>query len=92
MVSACEGLQVATASVTRQDIVGISCGILVALFLIQRFGTSVIGYLFSPIASIWCARRGFGLGISAPRRTSAGCTPYLRSCSACLCVVGPATQ
>lgn len=25
-----------------------------ALFLIQRFGTSVVGLLFSPIASIWC--------------------------------------
>lgn len=30
-------------------IVAVSCGILVVLFLIQRNGTSKIGYAFSPI-------------------------------------------
>lgn len=35
------------------DIIGISCGILVALFLIQRNGTSKIGFLFSPVACVW---------------------------------------
>jgi KUP system potassium uptake protein len=39
--------------VDAEDIVGIASGILVALFLIQRFGTAKIGLLFSPIASIW---------------------------------------
>jgi KUP system potassium uptake protein len=62
VVSACEGLTVATSSVTRKDIVGIASGILVALFLIQRFGTAKIGLLFSPIASVWFSAN-FAIGM-----------------------------
>ncbi|GAA5873740.1 hypothetical protein JCM3774_000155 [Rhodotorula dairenensis] len=38
--------------------VGISCGILVVLFLVQPFGTKRIASLFSPIVVIWLALNG----------------------------------
>ncbi|KAG0655829.1 hypothetical protein C6P46_000681 [Rhodotorula mucilaginosa] len=40
------------------SVVGISCGILVVLFLIQPFGTKRIASLFSPIVFIWLALNG----------------------------------
>lgn len=34
-------------------IVGISCGIIVVLFVAQQFGTSKIGYSFAPIMVVF---------------------------------------
>ena len=53
MVSACEGLQVRWPEVSRGVIVGVSIAILVGLFMIQRFGTTFVGYAFSPILCLW---------------------------------------
>lgn len=38
---------------TTDTIVGISAGILVCLFMAQRFGTDKVGYTFAPIICIW---------------------------------------
>lgn len=45
-------------------IIGLSCAVLVVLFLLQQFGTGAIGFLFSPIIITWL---GFILGAAASR-------------------------
>lgn len=52
VLSAVEGLEVGTAAF-KPYIVPISTGILVALFMIQRFGTGVIGLMFGPVCALW---------------------------------------
>ncbi|WKT53986.1 Potassium transporter [Fusarium oxysporum f. sp. vasinfectum] len=52
-LGAIQGIKVANPNLGTSAIVGISCGILVALFLIQPFGTSKIGTAFAPIVTIW---------------------------------------
>ena len=32
---------------------GIAIGIIIGLFMIQRFGTEIVGHSFSPILSLW---------------------------------------
>ncbi len=54
VLSAVEGLEVGTTAF-RPYIVPISTGILVALFLIQRHGTGVVGLLFGPVCAAWFA-------------------------------------
>src|SRR5207245_11505054 len=54
VVSAVSGLQVASPALAAQ-IVPFSLAILVALFLLQRFGTGTIGVLFGPIMVVWFA-------------------------------------
>ena len=46
------GLQVASPALAAQ-IVPFSLAILVALFLLQRFGTGAVGALFGPVMLIW---------------------------------------
>ncbi|KIY45499.1 potassium transporter [Fistulina hepatica ATCC 64428] len=52
VTSAVGGIAVAKPSVSN-DITPISIVILVVLFLVQRFGTSKLSFMFSPIALIW---------------------------------------
>ncbi|KIY46745.1 potassium transporter [Fistulina hepatica ATCC 64428] len=52
VTSAVGGIAVAKPSVSN-DITPISIIILVVLFLVQRFGTSKLSFMFSPIAFIW---------------------------------------
>lgn len=53
VLGAIQGIQVANPSLKTPAIVGISCAILVALFVIQPFGTSKIGTAFAPIVVVW---------------------------------------
>ena len=46
-------LNIVDATITTPTIVGVSCAILVVLFLIQPLGTSKIGSMFAPIVIIW---------------------------------------
>ena len=57
VLSAVEGLEVGTAAF-KPYIVPISVGILIALFMIQRWGTGVVGLLFGPVCLIWFAAIG----------------------------------
>ena len=57
VLSAVEGLEVGT-SAFKPYIVPISLGVLVALFLIQRHGTGVVGLLFGPVCAIWFVSLG----------------------------------
>jgi KUP system potassium uptake protein len=54
VVSAVEGLDVATPSVSGL-VVPISLVILIGLFMVQRFGTGAVGWLFGPVIMIWFA-------------------------------------
>ncbi|KAK8066057.1 hypothetical protein PG997_012804 [Apiospora hydei] len=53
VLGAVQGLQVANPNLGRPAIIGITCCILVILFLIQPFGTSKLGTSFAPIVTIW---------------------------------------
>jgi KUP system potassium uptake protein len=52
VLSAVEGLEIGTAAL-KPYVVPISAGVLIALFLIQRHGTAVVGTLFGPICLLW---------------------------------------
>ena len=52
VLSAIEGLEIGTAAF-KPYVVPISAGVLVALFLLQRHGTGVVGLLFGPVCALW---------------------------------------
>ncbi|MFT3765489.1 MAG: potassium transporter Kup [Minicystis sp.] len=52
VLSAVEGLEVATSKL-QPVVLPLTCGILVALFAIQRRGTGGIGVVFGPITLLW---------------------------------------
>jgi KUP system potassium uptake protein len=52
VLSAVEGLEVFTPALHRA-VVPITCAILVALFLMQRRGTAVVGRVFGPVMVVW---------------------------------------
>ncbi len=52
VVSAVGGLQVASPTLAAQ-VVPLSLGVLIALFLVQRYGTGKVGGLFGPIMVLW---------------------------------------
>ncbi|KAL7909037.1 potassium transporter domain-containing protein [Trichoderma velutinum] len=53
VLGAIQGLEVVKPDLSVSAIVGISCAILVLLFLIQPFGTTKLGTSFAPIVTIW---------------------------------------
>ena len=52
VLSAIEGLEVGTSAL-KPYVVPLATGILVALFLIQKHGTGVVGLLFGPVCALW---------------------------------------
>jgi KUP system potassium uptake protein len=52
VLSAVEGLEVGTTAF-KPYIVPLATGILIALFLLQRHGTGVVGAIFGPVCAIW---------------------------------------
>jgi KUP system potassium uptake protein len=52
VLGAVEGLSVATHAL-EPYVVGISLVIIVALFLVQRFGTEGVGKIFGPVTTLW---------------------------------------
>jgi KUP system potassium uptake protein len=52
VLSAVEGLEVGTTAF-KPYVVPIAVGVVIALFALQRQGTSVVGALFGPIAVLW---------------------------------------
>src|SRR5690242_1737725 len=52
VLSAVEGLEVGTTAF-RPFVVAIAVGVVIALFALQRKGTSVVGALFGPITVLW---------------------------------------
>jgi KUP system potassium uptake protein len=68
VLSAIEGLEVATDA-AHDLVVPLTCGILLALFLVQSRGTSGIGKIFGPVMLVWfivLAALGFGYIVKNP--------------------------
>ncbi|GAQ83496.1 Potassium transporter family protein [Klebsormidium nitens] len=53
VLSAVEGIHVGYSGLSRSAIVGITCAILIALFLCQHKGTGRVGNWFAPVIGIW---------------------------------------
>jgi KUP system potassium uptake protein len=53
VLSAIEGLNVAMPAIEPHLIIVLATGIIVALFMIQRFGTGRVGTAFGPIMALW---------------------------------------
>jgi KUP system potassium uptake protein len=61
VTSAVEGLNVATPALSHL-VVPISLVLLIGLFVLQRFGTGAVGWLFGPVIFVWfVVIGGFGL-------------------------------
>lgn len=62
VLGAVQGITVVQPSLSSSAVVGISCGILIVLFLIQPLGTTKLASSFAPIVIIWLAFNcGFGI-------------------------------
>jgi KUP system potassium uptake protein len=62
VLGALQGIQVATPSLVHL-VVPLSVAVLVALFVLQRFGSGTIGWLFGPVMLLWfTVIAAFGLG------------------------------
>ena len=53
VLGAIQGLTVASSSITTSTIIGVSCAILILLFLVQPFGTTKVASAWAPIVIIW---------------------------------------
>ncbi|KAE8076427.1 hypothetical protein FH972_015082 [Carpinus fangiana] len=53
MLSAMDGLRAPFPSVSKSLVEALSATVLVVLFLLQKFGTSRVSFLFSPIMGMW---------------------------------------
>jgi KUP system potassium uptake protein len=53
VLGAIQGITVVNSGLQTNAIIGISCAILVLLFVIQPFGTSKLGTTFAPIVTVW---------------------------------------
>jgi len=67
VLSAIEGLNMATDA-AADYVVPLTCVILIALFMMQRHGTAVIGKVFGPVMIVWFATLGT-LGLQSILRT-----------------------
>lgn len=62
VLGAIQGIKVAQENISSDTIVGVSCGILVLLFLAQPFGVHRLSATFAPIVIIWLTFNGcFGI-------------------------------
>ena len=52
VLSAVEGLEIGTTAL-KPYVLPISVGVLLALFLFQRYGTATVGMMFGPITVVW---------------------------------------
>ncbi|KAF2185532.1 hypothetical protein K469DRAFT_750282 [Zopfia rhizophila CBS 207.26] len=60
---AVQGLSVAALSITKSTVLGVTCTILIVLFLVQPFGVTKISVVFAPVVIIWSMDGGAGGGI-----------------------------
>ncbi len=61
VLSAMEGLEVATPAL-KPVVIPLTCGVLLALFALQKRGTGGVGALFGPVMIVWFATLA-GLGV-----------------------------
>jgi KUP system potassium uptake protein len=62
VLGAVQGLTVVNESITKPTVVGVTCAILVLLFVLQPLGITKLTVVFSPIIMLWLAfNAGFGV-------------------------------
>jgi KUP system potassium uptake protein len=62
VLGAVQGLNVVSPDISKSTIVGVTCTILVLLFLVQPLGVEKISIVFAPIVVIWLMfNAGFGI-------------------------------
>lgn len=62
VLGAVQGLNVVTPNISKGTIIGVTCAILILLFLAQSLGISKLTVVFSPIVMLWLAlNAGFGI-------------------------------
>jgi KUP system potassium uptake protein len=67
VLGAIQGLKVVNEDISSATIVGVSCTILILLFLIQPFGTTKIAGSFAPIVIVWLTFNfSFGIYVWTP--------------------------
>lgn len=67
ILGAVQGLTVVAPDLGLGAIVGITCAILVFLFVIQPFGVAKLGSVFAPVVIIWLLLNfSFGVYVSWP--------------------------
>lgn len=63
----CKGLKVVAPNISTSTIIGVTCAILILLFLIQPFGTSKLGTTYAPIVVVWLSFNfSFGIYVGLP--------------------------
>ena len=78
VLSAVEGLEVASPGLATTPCCPIGIAILAVLFVVQRFGTHVVGRFFGPVMVLWflvLAVTGLPQVVAAPGRSSGPCSP-----------------
>ncbi|GAB4815865.1 hypothetical protein N2152v2_002911 [Parachlorella kessleri] len=71
VISAIEGIQFNTG-ISRGAVVGITCGILAVLFLLQSFGTARVSFIFSPFILLWLVANA-AIGVYNIAKYNPGC-------------------
>ncbi|KAF2473678.1 potassium transporter [Lindgomyces ingoldianus] len=62
VLGAVQGLNVVAPNISKSTVVGVTCAILILLFLIQPFGVTKISVVFAPVVFIWLGfNAGFGI-------------------------------
>ncbi|KAH7109823.1 potassium transporter-domain-containing protein [Dendryphion nanum] len=62
VLGAVQGLNVVKPDISKPTIIGVTCSILILLFVVQPFGISKLTIIFSPIVMVWLAlNAGFGI-------------------------------
>ncbi|KAI8938987.1 hypothetical protein NX059_004831 [Plenodomus lindquistii] len=62
VLGAVQGLSVVKSDISKSTIVGVTCAILILLFVVQPLGISNLTIIFSPIVMIWLfMNAGFGI-------------------------------
>lgn len=62
VLGAVQGLNVVKPDISKSTIVGVTCAILILLFVIQPLGISRLTIIFSPIVMVWLLlNAGFGI-------------------------------
>ena len=67
ILGAIQGLEIVKPDIANTTIVGVSCGIIVVLFLAQPFGTTKLASSFAPIVIVWLLfNMTFGVYVGQP--------------------------
>ena len=78
VLGAVQGLNVVKPDITKATIIGVTCAILVLLFLMQPLGISRLTMVFSPIVIVWLAlNAGFGIYNLARYPSRLACPMYI---------------